>query len=44
MLLFTFLNLLREGDKKMNPNKKAAKIVRVLFILAAVTAIIGLNL
>lgn len=28
----------------MNSNKKAAKIVGVLFILAAVTAIIGLNL
>ena len=28
----------------MNSNKKAAKIVGILFILAAVTAIIGLNL
>ena len=28
----------------MNSNKKAAKIVGVLFLLAAVTAVIGLNL
>jgi hypothetical protein len=37
------VNLLKGGDK-MNSNKKAAKIVGVLFILAAVTAIIGLIL
>lgn len=28
----------------MNSNKKAAKIVGVLFILAAVSAVLGLNL
>ncbi|WP_410515301.1 hypothetical protein PaeBR_15370 [Paenibacillus sp. BR2-3] len=28
----------------VNPNRKPAKIVGVLFILAAVTAVIGLNL
>ena len=38
-----FMNLLKGGDK-MNSNKKAAKIVGVLFILAAVTAIMGLIL
>src|SRR3954447_7571817 len=38
------MNLLKEGEIKMNSSKQAAKIVGVLFILAAVTAIIGLNL
>jgi hypothetical protein len=38
------MNLLKEGEIKMNSSKKAAKIVGVLFILAAVTAIIGLQL
>ena len=37
------MNLLKGGDK-MNSNKKAAKIVGVLFILAAVSAIMGLIL
>jgi hypothetical protein len=32
------------GDKDMNSSRKAAKLVGVLFILAAVTAVIGLNL
>jgi Domain of unknown function (DUF4386) len=35
---------MRRGDKNMSSNKKAAKIVGVLFILAAVSAVIGLNL
>jgi hypothetical protein len=39
-----FLNLLRKGDKKVNSIQKASKIVGVLFILAAVSAIIGLLL
>ncbi|WP_233711195.1 DUF4386 domain-containing protein [Lederbergia citrisecunda] len=37
------MNLIKGGDK-MNSNKKAAKIVGVLFILAAIAAIIGLTL
>jgi hypothetical protein len=36
------LNLLK-GDGKMNSNKKAAKLIGVLFILAAITAIVGLS-
>lgn len=35
---------IKKGDKKMSSNQKAAKIVGVLFLLAALSAVIGLLL